>query len=152
MNRTLIFQRILRLPRRALREFLTVVQVVRFFLINRLATTPVTEPGGPVVSLTTFGKRSEKVFFAIESIANGDARPSRLILWIDDEVLLNNPPATIRRLAKRGLEVKPCKNYGPHKKYYPYVESEQTFSAPLVTADDDVLYPQYWLKNSDRSQ
>ena len=131
MNRTLIFQRILHLPRRAVREFLMAVQVVRFFLINRFGTTQVTEPGGPVVSLTTYGKRSQKVYFAIESIANGDLRPSRLILWIDDEAFLNNPPATIQRLAKRGLEVKPCKNFGPHKKYYPYVESEEAFSAPL---------------------
>jgi hypothetical protein len=105
-----------------------------------------TEPGGPVVSLTTFGKRSEKVHYVLESIARGYIRPSSLILWIDEEVLIRNLPAPIRRLSKRGLEIKSCLNYGPHKKYYPYVQSQEAFSAPLVTADDDILYPRYWLK------
>jgi hypothetical protein len=73
-------------------------------------------------------------------------RPSRLILWIDDEGLINNLPATIRRLQNRGLEVKSCRNYGPHTKYYPYVDSQDSFDTPLVTADDDILYPRYWLK------
>jgi hypothetical protein len=69
-----------------------------------------------------------------------------LILWIDDKGLFNNLPATILRLQKRGLEVRPSKNYGPHTKYYPYVESQDGFDTPLVTADDDMFYPSYWLK------
>jgi hypothetical protein len=123
-----------------------VTNVIRFFLVNRLAVSSVTAPGGPAVSMTTYGSRSQTVYLAIESIANGDVRPSRLILWIDDEELLKNLPATIRRLQKRGLEVLWSKNYGPHKKYYPYVESADAFSVPLVTSDDDMLYPKYWLK------
>jgi len=146
MNRKLLLQRIMHLPRRIARESAMMILVVRLFLVNRFGKTPVTKPGGPVVSLTTYRKRSRKVYFAIESIARGSARPSRLILWIDDQALLNNLPATICRLQKRGLEVKSCKNYGPHTKYYPYVESQDAFDAPLVTADDDVLYPRYWLK------
>jgi hypothetical protein len=118
--------------------------VIVFFLINRFGRKSVTHPGGPVVSLTTFGKRSKKVYYAIESIARGDVRPSRLILWIDEEALLKSLPATIRRLQTRGLEVKPCKNYGPHKKYYPYVESQDSFTAPLITGDDDMMYPKSW--------
>jgi hypothetical protein len=98
------------------------------------------------VSLTTFGRRSAKVHLAIESIARGTILPSKLILWIDDEALFHNLPAKIRRLQERGLEVRSCKNYGPHTKYYPYVESQQAFNVPLVTADDDILYPRYWLK------
>ena len=105
-----------------------------------------TGPGGPAVSLTTYGKRSKKVYFAIESIASGEVLPSRLILWVDDVALLENLPSTILRLQKRGLEVKLSKNYGPHTKYYPYVECEDPFETPLVTADDDMLYPRYWLE------
>lgn len=138
--------RIMHLPRRIVRESVMVIQSVLLFLINRFGRVPVTEPSGPVVSLTTYGKRSKKAYFAIESIARGTMRPSRLILWIDDEALFNNLPTTIRRLQKRGLEVKSCKNYGPHTKYYPYVESNEAFDTPLVTADDDILYPRYWLK------
>jgi len=146
MNAAIVFQRLIHLPRRVVRESIMVVQVVRFFLVNRLTGRSVIAPGGPVVSLTTYGERSKAVYLAIESIARGEVRPSRLILWIDDEQLLKSLPATIRRLQRRGLEVNSCGNYGPHKKYYPYVEAKETFDAPLVTADDDILYPRYWLK------
>jgi hypothetical protein len=140
------FQRILHLPRRIVRESLMHIQLVWLSLVNRLKRSTVIRPGGPVVSLTTFGKRSETVHLAIESIARGSVLPSRLILWLDEEALFCNLPTTIRRLQERGLEVKLSKNYGPHTKYYPYVELQQAFSAPLVTADDDILYPRYWLK------
>ena len=140
------FQRIIHLPRRVLRESLLIIQIVKLSLINRFGQSPVIQTGGPVVSLTTYGRRSDKVHLAIESIARGSILPSRLILWIDDEALFHNLPTKIRRLQKRGLEVNFCQNYGPHTKYYPYVESQQVFIAPLVTADDDTLYPSYWLK------
>jgi hypothetical protein len=139
-------ERFSHLPRRAVREFLMAFQMAQFFATNRLGKSPVTALGGPVVSLTTYGARSEKAYFAIESIARGTTRPSRLILWIDDEALFKNLPTTIRRLQSRGLEVRLSKNYGPHTKYYPYVEAQDRFDTPLVTADDDVLYPRFWLE------
>jgi len=145
MKRMHFLQLLSHLPRRIVRESLMILNVVQFFLVNRLGRKQATEPGGPVVSMTTYGRRSEKTYYAIESIARGRVRPSRLILWIDDDALLKNLPPTMRRLQKRGLEVKRSKNYGPHEKYYPYVESQETFDTPLVTADDDVLYPKYWL-------
>lgn len=141
-----LLQRCVHLPRRTFREFLRFFLLFRLLLINQHSESPVAQPGGgPVVSLTTYGQRSQMVHFAIESIARGSMRPSRLILWIDEENLFHNLPAAIRRLQKRGLEVKRCKNYGPHKKYYPYLESQEAFDLPLVTADDDVLYPRSWL-------
>jgi len=146
MNRRLALKRLLHLPRRIVRECLMVIHVVCFFLSNRLSGKSVTVLEGPVVSMTTYGARSQKVYLAIESIANGNIRPSRFILWIDDERLFQDLPAAVRRLQNRGLEVKLCANYGPHKKYYPYVESQEHFDVPLVTADDDLLYPKYWLK------
>jgi hypothetical protein len=55
-------------------------------------------------------------------------------------------PKELIRLARRGLEIRSCVNFGPHKKYYPYIESHDCFTVPLVTADDDVFYPRFWLK------
>lgn len=147
MNRTLIFQRVAHLPRRIVLECLVVFELVRLVLYNRVGSALVTQPGSPVVSLTTWGKRSKTVYLAIESIATGRLRPSRLILWIDDENLFRNLPSAVLRLQQRGLEIKLCKNYGPHTKYYPYVESEREFKVPLVTADDDRFYPRDWLMN-----
>lgn len=136
--------------RRPCRELLAVILpiplVVRFWWVNWYSRTPVVSEVGPVVSLTTHGTRAGTVYCTIESIARGSTLPSRLILWIDDEGLYRNLPKNIRRLMKRGLEVTLCKNYGPHTKYYPFVEGEDAFRVPLVTADDDQLYPKYWLE------
>jgi hypothetical protein len=101
--------------------------------------------GGPVVSMTTYGKRYHTVYLALESIAAGYRLPSRLILWLDDMQAFNNRPPAIRRLEARGLEVYLTDNYGPHKKYYPYLLSADSIDGPLVTADDDVLYSRWWL-------
>jgi hypothetical protein len=146
-----LIQRVLHTPRRSLRELLRYIQVARLTLINLYGKDSVSSPCGPVVSLTTFGNRSGKAHLAIESIACGCIRPSRLLLWIDEETLLCNLPPALRRLQERGLEIHFCKNYGPHKKYYPYLESQESFHAPLVTADDDVLYPSYWLRELVRA-
>ena len=54
-------------------------------------------------------------------------------------------PASLRRLERRGLEILAAGNYGPHTKYYPYVASTSRHTVPLVTADDDIIYPPEWL-------
>ncbi|WP_173922497.1 glycosyltransferase [Agromyces sp. Marseille-P2726] len=70
-----------------------------------------------------------------------------MILWIDDPATLNDLPAALRRLARRGLEIRLSdRNYGPHTKYYPYVRLPESSASPFVTADDDVVYPKYWLE------
>lgn len=106
---------------------------------------------GPVVSLTTYGRRIQTVYLTLESIASGSTLPSRLILWLDDESAFRDPPASLKRLQDRGLEILLSANYGPHTKYYPYLESTQRFEVPLVTADDDTIYPSSWLKGLMRS-
>lgn len=106
-----------------------------------LGTSPV------VVSLTTHGHRLDLVHFAIESIAAGQQRPKRIILWLDDPAAIKQLPNELVRLRKRGLEINLSSNYGPHTKYYPYVSSiEQDNQLALVTADDDMIYPRRWLK------
>ncbi|MEO8003687.1 MAG: hypothetical protein ABI771_02195 [Betaproteobacteria bacterium] len=112
---------------------------------------PAAGGGGPVVSMTTYGKRLETAFFAIESIARGSLLPSRLILWIDETDVLARLPLPLRRLQERGLEILPTSNFGPHKKYFPYVQASNAFDRPLVTADDDVIYPQDWLEGLQRA-
>ena len=117
----------------------------RLKLWNVISQEPLNTSSGPVVSLTTYGKRTKSVYLTIESIGLGIVRPSRIILWLDDLSIISNLPTSLRRLERRGLEIKTCENFGPHKKYYPYVEDRTTFECPLVTADDDVIYPSDWL-------
>ena len=112
---------------------------------NLASTKSVVAPGGPVVSLTTFGERLDTVFLTIESIGCGSLLPSRLILWLQDEDTFNKRPESLKRLESRGLEVRLTESYGSHSKYFPYLLSTDSFRDPLVTADDDVLYSRWWL-------
>jgi hypothetical protein len=120
---------------------------LRLRVTNHLSTEPVVGSGDTNVSLTSYGNRIATVWKTIETIGSGVVRPRRLILWLDDGDTVANPPAPLRRLQDRGLEIRHCHDYGPHKKYFPYVneilpeESDRT----LVTADDDVYYPPTWL-------
>ncbi|QDH92826.1 glycosyltransferase [Gordonia phage Bakery] len=115
---------------------------------NRVARRRIVEPGSGVdVSLTTYGPRTAEVYLTIESIGVGSTRPERVILWIDEADVLANPPKPLRRLMRRGLEVRPCENSGPHKKWYPYSQhvGPTHQRKMMVTADDDVFYPRWWL-------
>ena len=113
---------------------------------NRLAFASLLDSKGPALSLTSHGSRIGTAYLTVESIARGQARPARIMLWLDDDDALANLPATLRRQVARGLEVRASENFGPHTKYFPYIDSEDDFSRPLVTADDDVIYPRPWLR------
>ena len=146
MNISSLLLRIARGPWRIAFQVDVYLRTIYMLIVNRYGRSAITHPGGPVVSLTSHGSRVKRAHLAIESIGRGKMLPSRIILWIDVESLIDNLPIGLRRLQKRGLEVRLCKNYGPHKKYYPYLQSLAVIETPLVTADDDLLYPSYWLK------
>jgi hypothetical protein len=112
---------------------------------NRVSSRPVTGSCELDVNLTSYGPRIAMVHLTLESIAAGAERPRRLILWLDDEAALADLPRPLRRLQRRGLEIRQCENYGPHKKQYPYARDLADGRTHLVTADDDMLYPRTWL-------
>ncbi len=141
-----IAERLITLPKRAIKRAYTQFKVRQLKAINGQSKSRVVRHGGPVVSLTSYGLRIDTVYLTIESIACGSLLPSELILWLDDEERSRSLPVSLQRLIQRGLSVRMCENYGPHKKYFPYVNSQEKFAVPLVTADDDILYPRNWLK------
>lgn len=111
----------------------------------RWSRTSLTGTAPVVVSLTSYGRRVDTVHHTLESIAGGRVRPRRVVLWLEDEALVQDPPAPLARMQRRGLEVRHTQDWGPHKKYYPYAASVDRHVLPLVTADDDVLYGYRWL-------
>jgi hypothetical protein len=115
---------------------------------NRKSTESIVGSGDANVSLTSFGRRIGTVWKTIETIGLGTVKPRRVILWLDDGAVVADPPPSLRRLQARGLEIGHCRDYGPHKKYYPYVEEilPHEPGRTLVTADDDVYYPPDWLE------
>lgn len=112
---------------------------------NRFSNRPVIAPGGPIISLTTYGVRIQSVYLAIESIAAATFLPSRFILWLDDADVFQNLPDTLKRLQARNLEVRFTDNFGPHTKYYPTLGVMRDLNQPLVICDDDQLYTRQWL-------
>lgn len=113
---------------------------------NLESSAPLLGTAPAVVSLTSYAARIHLVHLSIESIGAGRVRPQRIILWLDDKSLLTSLPQSLRNLQQRGLEIRQCENLGPHKKYYPYVAASPHSALPLVTADDDIIYPGRWLK------
>lgn len=130
---------------------LTKFHLTRLRLRNERSKASVTAPGGPVVSVTTYGDRLRTVHLVLESIAAGSVLPSRMILWVDSEEAFANRTAGLQRLVDRGLEICRSENFGPHTKYYPYLLSTDTFESALVTADDDLLYNEWWLEGLVRA-
>ncbi|PRC42188.1 hypothetical protein C6A85_000000111795 [Mycobacterium sp. ITM-2017-0098] len=113
-------------------------------LVNLLSDKPIIGGCDVDVSVTTYGRRTRRVWSTLETIGRGTILPRSIILWHEDQAVVRKPPRELRRLMKRGLIIKHCEDYGPHKKIFPYV-MEGNLERPLVTADDDVLYPHGWL-------
>ena len=136
-------------PRRALGWFSRQIRdntlVAYFSLRNKTARSSILGNSAVVVSLTTYGPRLKTVHLTIESISSGSAKPSRLVLWLDERTRSVPLPPAVTRLQKRGLDVQYTKDFRPHTKYFPYILESQATVSPLVTADDDVLYPSSWL-------
>lgn len=126
-----------------------VLQHIRLHRTNRYSRVGVVGNADANVSLTSYGRRISTVWQAIETIGAGGVKPRRLILWLDDTAALADLPPSLKRLQARGLEIRSCADYGPHKKYFPYVNEIWPLepARTLVTADDDVLYPANWLND-----
>jgi len=137
--------RISLLRQRKNNDFLAFIETLWLTARNRFSRQSCLRAGGPVVILTTHGRRLATVHLTLESIARGRVKPSRLILALDDLEAGKELSRGLQRLKARGLEVVYGPNIGPHQKYYLYIKSAVLLDSPLVTADDDVMYPCYWL-------
>lgn len=95
-----------------------------------------------IVSLTSIPERFKKLPICLESLLTQSLKPDRLILWL--AVAPTKVPASVYKLTKRGLEIRHCQDIGPYKKLI-YCLKEFPHSL-IVTADDDIIYPKFWLK------
>jgi hypothetical protein len=95
-----------------------------------------------ILSLTTIAERLSKVSFTIDALLRQTSQPDRLILWLDEK-LADKIPALLRRQTRRGLEIRLVEDVGPHTKII-YALKEFP-GCRIVTADDDTLYPKFWL-------
>ncbi|MFA4841713.1 MAG: hypothetical protein WC580_08395, partial [Agrococcus sp.] len=124
-------------------------EIAALRLTNLSSRASAIDPSGEcVVTMTTHGDRIRLVWVALESIARGERRPRRLVLFIDEPELAARLPGPLRRLQRRGLEILPARpELRVHAKYWPYVASTDRHELPLVVSDDDMVYPRRWLRS-----
>jgi hypothetical protein len=107
-----------------------------------------------IVSLTTYGKRIFDMFLVIESIAKQTVKPSKVILWLDEnEFDSENIPLILKKQQVRGLEIKFCENIKSYKKLIPTILMHP--NSQILTLDDDIIYPydliECMLKDSEKN-
>ena len=100
-----------------------------------------------VVSLTTFPARGNNVYLCLNSILRQGVRAEKVILWLAKSQFPNkyDLPKSILNLEKYGLDIRFCDDLKSYKKVF-YAAQEYSDKI-IVTADDDVLYPENWLDN-----
>lgn len=98
-----------------------------------------------IVSITTFPQRINGVWMTIASLLNQTKKPYKIILWLAEEQFKDKKlPLSLRNMEKRGLEIKYSDDLKPHKKYYYTMKEYPDYY--VVTADDDILYPENHLE------
>ncbi len=106
-----------------------------------------------LVSLTSYGKRSNWVFLTIESILQQKTnKPVNVVLWMYKKDKFSGfANLFISRQVQRGLQIKWLdEDYRSYKKLSYVLSLAEKFEY-IITADDDVLYPSQWLAGFDNA-
>jgi len=118
---------------------------------TRLGVTTVKRDPELIVSLTTIPERIGTVALCLDSLLRQSIKPDRLVLWLSESNEPGRPlisqtslPDNLLRLVPRGLEIRWCKDIRSYRKIIPTLHAHP--KALIVTADDDIFYPRYWLK------
>ena len=109
-----------------------------------------------VVSLTAISGRLKTLPRVLGTILGQSRPPDAVRLWLSSTPFLfdrgveeRDLPHPVRQLADQGrIEIRFTPNIGPHRKLVPMLREVSEVQDPplIVTADDDVLYPQRWLE------
>ena len=100
-----------------------------------------------IISLASYALRIHRVHIALETLMTQSLKPDRIVLWLPEE--LRELPRSLRRLQRRGLDIRHVPDTGPYKKLIPALHTWP--DALLVTADDDLIYPSTWLETLYRA-
>ena len=114
---------------------------------NKPGTTGTDEPGGVVLSLTSYPARMYDIHYTIHSLLSQTLKPERLVLWLGNEHFPDGEasvPQPVLDMKTRGLEIRFCKDLRPFTKLLPAISAFP--GKAIVTADDDIFYPPDWLE------
>lgn len=98
-----------------------------------------------IISLTSYPARIDTVWITVATLLNQTTKPYKVILWLAKEQFPDKKlPKKLVKLQKRGLEIAYCEDLMPHKKYYYTMQKYPDYF--VVTADDDIFYPENHLE------
>ncbi|MFV0626702.1 MAG: hypothetical protein ACK5N8_05085 [Alphaproteobacteria bacterium] len=101
-----------------------------------------------IVSLTSFPQRIGEAIYSIYSILSQTTKPDKVILWLGENKFPEkekNLPKAIIDMMEKGLEVRFVEDL---KSYTKIIYALEEFPDDIiVTADDDIFYPETWLEN-----
>lgn len=95
-----------------------------------------------IVSLTSFPSRINNLWVGIESLLRQSAPPQKIYIWLSRKQFHDSAtiPFSLRRLEKRGVDIRLVDgDIRSHKKYY-YVFREHPNDL-IMLVDDDIIYP-----------
>lgn len=102
-------------------------------------------PGRLIISLTSYPARFPKIDLTLRCLLSQDIRPDAVVLWVG-EGHAEKLPAEVRALEEHGLVVRECDD-SKARSLTKIVPAFQAYpDAFIVIADDDMLYPQGWLR------
>jgi len=99
-----------------------------------------------IVSLTSFPGRMYDIHYCLYSLLNQTIKPDAVVLWLAEEQFPNKEkdvPPEVLHLFQNGLTIKWFENIGSYKKLIPSLREYP--NDIIVTADDDIYYPENWL-------
>ncbi len=112
---------------------------------QKLTTVPKRVPVPElIVSFTSYPERIPTIHIMVESVFKQTIAPGRTILWLSEDQFPKKEadlPDSLLSYLDKGLEIRFVQgDLKPHKKYY-YAMQEFPDN-PIVTLDDDVIYPE----------
>jgi Methyltransferase domain len=107
-----------------------------------------------IVSMTTIKSRLKTLSAVLDSILNQSLAPARINLNISSDPYLKDEgireedlPIQVKNMELAGmLKINFVANTGPFRKLLPTLRDEWDRNSVIVTADDDTLYPPFWLE------
>ncbi|WP_405340419.1 glycosyltransferase family 2 protein [Fibrobacter sp.] len=103
-----------------------------------------------IVSLTSYPARFKTLDICIKSLLNQKLSASKVVLYLSKDIQIDSLPKSLLKLQSYGLEIRNnCEDLKPHKKYFYAIQEFK--DSIVVTADDDVIYPNDWLDSLYKS-
>lgn len=100
-----------------------------------------------IVSLTSYPERMYDLKYTLYSLLKQSLKPDKVILWLAREQYPNKEQDisdAILNMQKWGLSIMWCEDIKSYKKLIPTMQMYP--DDIIVTADDDIFYPENWLE------